>query len=119
VNAIGAFRPGSAAFAQSQRWRGFPGDALRISPRGGSRCGSGCEGGARILLANQNLLHLVFKWLLNTKHSGEVGTWQALFDAQKRGAKTTTKTAACGGNSGISNDFPPAIHRLVHKRRTR
>jgi hypothetical protein len=44
------------------------------------------------MLANQNLLHLVFKWLVNKKNSGEVAVWQALFDAQRYGAKTTTNS---------------------------
>jgi hypothetical protein len=46
------------------------------------------------MLVNQNLLHLVFKWLVNTKNSGEVAVWQALFDAQRYAPKTTTKTAS-------------------------
>ena len=75
--------------------------------------------GARILVANQNLLHLVFKCLLSTKHSSAGGAWQALFDAQEGGRKTTTKTGPWILVSRISKHLPPCIHRLVHRRRGR
>jgi hypothetical protein len=51
---------------------------------------------------------------MNTKHSGEVTDWQAVFDAQETAAKTTTKTASWERVSGISKVFPPPVHRLVH-----
>ncbi len=81
--------------------------------------GGTCSGSdARILVANQNLLHLVFKCLMNTKHSGQVDAWQALFDAQNAGPKTTAKTAFCAALSYLSNVRPPTIHRLVHNKRS-
>jgi hypothetical protein len=64
------------------------------------------------MLANQNLLYLVFNWLVNTKNSGGVAVWQAVFDAQRYGAKTTTKTAFCstcfGHIHGLSTALPRA-----------
>ncbi len=46
-------------------------------------------------LWNQNLLYLVFKCLMSTKHSGSVGRPQAVFHAQKWGTKSTSKTGVC------------------------
>lgn len=69
---------------------------------------------ARILLANQNLLHLVLKCLMSTKHSGATDAWQALFHAQEGGRKTTTKTAAWIRVCRISKHLPPPVHRVVH-----
>ena len=54
------------------------------------------HGGIRFMQSNQNLLYLVLKCGLNTKHSGSRQRVQALFDAQKRGAKTAAKTVFCG-----------------------
>ena len=75
--------------------------------------------GSQFLLANQNLQHLVLKWLLSTKHSRVVGAWQALFDAQEGGRKTTTKTAHCGTDCCIFTHVPPLIHRVVHSNASR
>ena len=60
-----------------------PDDVLEVSQRGLAFSGGGRLGRARILLANQNLLYLVFKCLMNTKHSREAEDWQAVFDAQE------------------------------------
>lgn len=87
-----------------------------ISPVGAVPGGHGRRGRARFLVANQNLLHLVLKCLMSTKHSGEAGAWQALFDAQAGGRKTTAKTADCGAVSGICKRVPPHIHRVVHRK---
>src|SRR5262249_38690650 len=72
--------------------------------------------GRQFLLANQNLQDLVLKCLLRTKDSRVGGTWQALFDAQQRPPKTTTKTAHCGAVCHIFTHLPPPIHRLVHRK---
>jgi hypothetical protein len=60
-----------------------PDDVLEASLGGLAFFGCGGVRRARILLANQNLLYLVFKCLMNTKHSREVADWQAVFDAQE------------------------------------
>jgi hypothetical protein len=56
---------------------------LEVSLRGLAFSGRGRRERVRILLANQNLLYLVFKCLMNTKHSREAEDWQAIFDAQE------------------------------------
>jgi hypothetical protein len=68
----------------------------------------------RNMLVNQNLLYLVFKCLMNTKHSGSGRAPQAVFDAQEEGRKTIRKTGLCGGSAGICNNNPPLIHTFVH-----
>ena len=65
-------------------------------------------GGARFLLRNQNLLHLVFKWRLNTKHSGQIRATQVLFDAQKGAPKRQQKQPPAGAAAA----YPRTFHRL-------
>ena len=111
----------SAGFRPYGRFRAMRG-AVRVS---GLRAGCSPVGaapgwrrrreGSQFLLANQNLQHLVLKCLLSTKHSRVGNAWQALFDAQERGRKTTTKTAHCGAVCRIFTHVPPHIHRLVHR----
>ena len=73
------------------------------------------DGGYPFMQSNQNLLYLVLKCVLNTKHSGSRKRVQALFDAQKRGVKTAAKTAFCGALRDRCTYFPPAIHSTVHR----
>jgi hypothetical protein len=91
--------------------RGHP----RLSPVGLPSGRPARPGLPRILLDNQNLLYLVFKCLMNTKHSGQSGGRQGVFDAQNGCIKTTTKTGSCGAVAGISTNVPPLFHRLVHR----
>ena len=65
----------------------------------------------------EDLLHLVFIWPVNTKHSGEARLWQAHFHAQDDCIKTTTETIVCSADSDFSDAFPPPIHRLIHRTR--
>ena len=117
VDAIGAFRSGTRRFVQSHARCGFRDGALGLPLRTPPSRGIAACGVPSFLLANQNLLHLVLKCLMNTKHSGPAGAWQVLFDAQNGGRKRTTKTAHCGAVPGISTHVPPAIHRVVHSAR--
>jgi hypothetical protein len=80
-----------------------------------SSSGVVASGVPRIMLANQNLLHLVLKCQMSTKHSRARRALQALFRAQRGGRKTTTKTADCGAVSRVSTHLPPRIHRVVHR----
>src|SRR4029079_18499205 len=75
--------------------------------------------GAAIRLLNQNLLHLVLKCQMSTKHSRAVHAWQALFHAPEGPRKTTTKTADWRLVSDASTYAPPTIHRFVHSFRGR
>ena len=72
VIAIAAFRAGRPPLAQGRGGCGRSGDVFGF-PGGRAPRRESLPGRVRILLANQNLLHLVFKWLMSTKHSGEVG----------------------------------------------
>jgi len=62
----------------------------------------------RNLLVNQNLLYLVFKWGLNTKHSGSGRAPQGFF-VHRRGAPKRPPIRAF---AGIPAAYPRAIHRL-------
>jgi len=89
-----------------------PSTFLAAPPGGLGRC----RRAVRKLLANQNLLHLVFKWLMNTKDSEGRAEWQGFFVPQEGVPKSGTKTADCRASFDLSKVFPPAMHRFVHKR---
>ena len=91
---------------------------LCATRRGSLRATGGTNGfprGVHFLLPNQNLLYMVLKYSLNTKHSGSERLVQAVFDTQKRGWKTTGKTAVCGACAPLFTIPPPAFHRLFHR----
>src|SRR6266540_2686554 len=71
-------------------------------------------GGADFPLLNQNLQHIVFKFLLNTKNSGVTGGTQVFFHAHGQRSKRHSETAHCGMCFGISPFLPGLVHRLVH-----
>src|SRR6185295_14168645 len=74
-----------------------------------------CQRNTWIMLANQNLQHLVLKCQMSTKHSRGARAWQALFHALEGSRKTTTKTADWRPVSDVSTYVPPTIHRVVHR----
>jgi len=94
----------------------MPGKNVRIARCGGSLAADGGPRGDRFLLVNQNLLHLVFKLLLNTKNSSQRPEWQGLFGAQRGGPKTTVKTDFCVAARWLCTYFPPEIHRFFNNR---
>jgi hypothetical protein len=86
------------------------------SPLGSAPAGHCLPEGRQFLLANQNLQDLVLKCLLRTKDSRVGDAWQALFDAQQEGPKTTLKTAHWRAVRCIFTHLPPPIHRVVHRK---
>lgn len=71
--------------------------------------------GARFLLANRNLLHLVFWRQFDTKNSRPSAAWQAVFDAQATASESASKTARCIRAGGKCTGRPPSVHRLFHR----
>lgn len=106
-------------FPQTRVRRGFPGGSRFVVPwRGGGGTGR-LTRRVRNPLMNQNLLYLVFKCLLSTKHSGSGARLQAVFHAQDGCRKRRRKTGRWRSVSGICNDHPPLVHRLAHYNRRR
>ena len=62
----------------------------------------------------QNLLHLVWNCMLNTKHSGCETRVQGEFHAQFCCSKTTAKTGFCRGPNEPLTAAPPFFHSFVH-----
>ena len=107
------------SFPQIRVRRGIPGGSRFVVPWRGRGATGRLTRRVRNPLMNQNLLYLVFKCLLNTKHSGS-GRWpQVLFHAQQRCGKRTRKTGRWRPPPGICNDNPPLVHRVAHYNRRR
>ena len=82
-----------------------------------SAAGTGAPSVApEIWLANQNLLHVVFRYGLSTKHSRSIRRVQAFFHAQNWPNKTGVKTGFWAWIAQRSPAFAPEFHCLVHRR---
>jgi hypothetical protein len=94
-------------------WRGVQALAWQFPTLPAAWNASGWPGKGKPLWI-QNLLHLVFKRLMNTKDSEAGAERQVFFDPPQTPVKTTTKTGRWSVAGGISPYVPRTIHRVVH-----